>query len=75
MYLPEAEATLLAHGIRISNVRYVLNAVPEGRVIGQTVPGGQTLTGYENALSIELVVSSGLPVTEPIPEEPLPSPQ
>ena len=63
MYLPEAEATLLSQGIKISNVRYVSTALPAGRVFGQTIPGGQTITGYQGQLAIELVVSSGLPPT------------
>ena len=64
MYLPEAEAALLAQGIKVSNVRYVATALPAGRVFGQTIPGGQTITGYQGQLAIELVVSSGLPETE-----------
>ena len=61
MYLAEAEATLLSCGIKVSNVRYVSTALPAGKVFGQTVPGGQTITGYQGQLSIELVISSGPP--------------
>jgi beta-lactam-binding protein with PASTA domain len=61
MYLAEAEATLLSCGIKISNIRYVSPALPAGKVFGQTVPGGQTITGYQGQLSIELVISSGPP--------------
>jgi beta-lactam-binding protein with PASTA domain len=61
MYLAEAEATLLSCGIKISNIRYVSTALPAGKVFGQTVPGGQTITGYQGQLSIELVISSGPP--------------
>ena len=68
MYLAEAEAVLLSYGIKISNVRYVSTALPAGKVFGQTVPGGQTITGYQGQLSMEIVVSSGPPAsveTEP----------
>ena len=65
MYLAEAESVLLSQGIKISNVRYVATALPAGRVFGQTTPGGQTITGYQGQLTIELVVSSGPPTTEP----------
>ena len=65
LYLAEAEATLLAHGIKISNVRYVATALPEGRVFGQSVGGGMKLSGYEGQIMIELVVSSGAVATEP----------
>ena len=65
MYLAEAESVLLSKGIKISNVRYVATALPAGRVFGQTTPGGQTITGYQGQLTIELVVSSGPPVAEP----------
>ena len=63
MYLAEAEATLLSCGIKISNIRYVSTALPAGKVFGQTVPGGQTITGYQGQLSIELVISSGPPAS------------
>ena len=57
--LAEAEEILLLSGIKISKVNYLDTALPAGRIIGQTYPGGQTITGYEGEISIELVVSTG----------------
>ena len=59
MTLAEAESTLLAAGILISNISYAQSYAAAGKVIVQSVVAGQIITGPQGWITIDLVISSG----------------
>ena len=67
--LSQAETTLLAAGIKVGNVSYLESRVSDDIVIFQSVAGGETVSGPQGWITIDLTVSIYTPETE-IPEYP-----